>query len=162
MSLHPQLLADAPRANRSGIFRLKALFSEQRARESSEPRARSDWKELAIEWHMMANLASGATTFQSTLPESNNELRPGIYASLMVLLSKILPGTRMRGNRRIGQRARCWRMNAVRRFLADTTAATAIEYCIIAAGIALGIFVAVAGIEAKINAEFMAINGSMK
>jgi hypothetical protein len=60
MSLHPQLLADAPLTSRSGIFRLKALFAEQRAKESSESRLRSDWEELAIEWHMMANLADGA------------------------------------------------------------------------------------------------------
>jgi pilus assembly protein Flp/PilA len=53
-------------------------------------------------------------------------------------------------------------MNAVRRFVADETAATAVEYCLIASGIALGIFVAVAGIEAKINAEFTAINNSLK
>ena len=58
MNLHPQLLADAPITSRSGIFRLKALFSEQRAKESSEPRSRHDWEELAIEWHMMANLAA--------------------------------------------------------------------------------------------------------
>jgi hypothetical protein len=60
MSLHPQILANAPFANRSGIFRMKALFSEQRARESSEPTSRSNWEELAIEWHTMANLADGA------------------------------------------------------------------------------------------------------
>ena len=53
-------------------------------------------------------------------------------------------------------------MNAVRRFVADENAATAIEYCLIATGIALGIFVAVAGIEARINAEFTAINNSLK
>jgi hypothetical protein len=62
MRLHPQLLANAPTINRSSIFRLKALFSEQRARESSEPRSRNDWEELAIEWHMMANLAADAKT----------------------------------------------------------------------------------------------------
>jgi hypothetical protein len=60
MRLHPQLLAKAPVTSRSSIFRLKALFSEQRARESSEPRSRNDWEELAIEWHMMANLAAEA------------------------------------------------------------------------------------------------------
>jgi pilus assembly protein Flp/PilA len=53
-------------------------------------------------------------------------------------------------------------MNAVQRFIADETAATAIEYCLIAAGIALGIFVSIAGIEARINAEFTAINSSLK
>ena len=60
MSLHPQRLANAPSARRSGIFRLRALFSEQRAKQSSEPRARQDWEELAIEWHLMANLAAAA------------------------------------------------------------------------------------------------------
>ena len=60
MRLHPQLMAKAPITSRSSIFRLKALFSEQRARESIEPRSRADWEELAIERHMMANLAAGA------------------------------------------------------------------------------------------------------
>jgi hypothetical protein len=58
MRLHPQLMAKAPITSRSSIFRLKALFSEQRAKESSEPRARDDWEELANEWHMMANLTA--------------------------------------------------------------------------------------------------------
>lgn len=57
-------------------------------------------------------------------------------------------------------RRRPW--STVRRFVADQNAATAIEYCLIATGIALGIFVAVAGIEARINAELTAINGSLK
>jgi pilus assembly protein Flp/PilA len=52
--------------------------------------------------------------------------------------------------------------NAALRFIADETAATAIEYCLIATGIALGILVAVAGIEARINAEFTALNSSLK
>jgi hypothetical protein len=37
---------------------LKALFSEQRARESTDPTSKQDWEELAIEWHTMANLAA--------------------------------------------------------------------------------------------------------
>jgi pilus assembly protein Flp/PilA len=65
-------------------------------------------------------------------------------------------------DRRLSYPAHGRPMKAVRRFLADETAATAIEYCLIASGIALGIFVAVAGIEAKINAKFTAINGSLK
>jgi hypothetical protein len=60
MSLHQPVLDSAPITSRSGVFRLKALFSEQRARESSDPTSRHDWEELAIEWHMMANLAAGA------------------------------------------------------------------------------------------------------
>jgi hypothetical protein len=59
MSLDPRLLANTLIDTRSGIFRLKALLSEQRARESREPRSRSDWEELAIEWHLMADLAAG-------------------------------------------------------------------------------------------------------
>jgi pilus assembly protein Flp/PilA len=53
-------------------------------------------------------------------------------------------------------------MKTIRRFLADDTGATAIEYCLIATAIALGIFVAVAGIEARINAKFSAINASLR
>ena len=53
-------LNHAPIAGRAGIFRLKALFSEQRARESTDPTSRDDWQELAIEWHMMAHLAARA------------------------------------------------------------------------------------------------------
>ena len=33
MSLHQQVLADAPATSRSDVFRLKAQFSEQRAQE---------------------------------------------------------------------------------------------------------------------------------
>jgi hypothetical protein len=60
MTLREQTLSSAPISDRSGIFRLKALFSEQRARESTNPTAKQDWEELAIEWHMMANLAARA------------------------------------------------------------------------------------------------------
>jgi pilus assembly protein Flp/PilA len=67
-----------------------------------------------------------------------------------------------RNNRRFSYEVPRRSMNAVCRFVADDNAATAIEYCLIAAGIALGIFVAVAGIEARINAEFTAINNSLK
>jgi hypothetical protein len=59
MRLDPRLLANASVNTRSGLFRLKALFSEQRARQSREPRSRRDWEEMAIEWHAMANLAAG-------------------------------------------------------------------------------------------------------
>jgi pilus assembly protein Flp/PilA len=67
----------------------------------------------------------------------------------------------MRNNRR-GHWFHCQPMNDIRLFVADESAATAIEYCLIASGIALGIFVAVAGMEAKINAEFTAINSSLR
>jgi hypothetical protein len=59
MTLHQSALPNAPIANRSGVFRLKALFSEERARESTDQASKKDWEELAIEWHMMASLAAG-------------------------------------------------------------------------------------------------------
>jgi hypothetical protein len=58
MTLRQPVLPNAPIASRSGVFRLKALFSEERARESTDETSRKDWEELAIEWHMMANLAA--------------------------------------------------------------------------------------------------------
>ena len=158
MSLHPQLLAKAPVANRSGIFRLKALFSEQRAKEASEPRSRDDWAELAIEWHMLANLSANAN--RESIPidplESQNAWLSWTRFSVAVGLDGRAHDPRS------GQKAHRRSINAVIRFIADETAATAIEYCLIATGIALGIFVAVAGIEARINAEFSAINSSLK
>ena len=54
MTFHHEIAASAP--NRSEKFRLKALLSEQRARESTDHKSKHDWEELAIEWHMMANL----------------------------------------------------------------------------------------------------------
>jgi hypothetical protein len=59
MALHQSVLPNAPIASRSGVFRLKALFSEERARESADQASKKDWEELAIEWHMMASLAAG-------------------------------------------------------------------------------------------------------
>jgi hypothetical protein len=59
MTFHHEIAASAPSPNRSRQFRSKALLSEQRARESTDQRSKQDWEELAIEWHMMANLAEG-------------------------------------------------------------------------------------------------------
>jgi pilus assembly protein Flp/PilA len=78
-----------------------------------------------------------------------------------LLLSGVV-SKKMRDNDLVRYRTNCRPTDAVRRFVADETAATAIEYCLIAAGIALGILVAVAGIEARINAEFSALNNSLK
>ena len=53
-------------------------------------------------------------------------------------------------------------MNLIPRFLKDETAATAIEYGLIAAGISLAIIAAVNGLGSKLNARFTAINSSLK
>jgi pilus assembly protein Flp/PilA len=50
----------------------------------------------------------------------------------------------------------------IRKFWADETAATAIEYGLIAAGISLAIIAAVNGIGAKLNTKFSSINTSLK
>jgi pilus assembly protein Flp/PilA len=50
----------------------------------------------------------------------------------------------------------------IRKFWADETAATAIEYGLIAAGISLAIIAVVNGIGAKLNTKFSSINTSLK
>jgi pilus assembly protein Flp/PilA len=53
-------------------------------------------------------------------------------------------------------------MNAVHRFLADESGATAIEYGLIAAGIALAIIAVVNGLGTRLNTKFTSINSSLK
>jgi pilus assembly protein Flp/PilA len=47
-------------------------------------------------------------------------------------------------------------------FLADESGATAIEYGLIAAGIALAIIATVNGLGTKLNSKFTSINSSLK
>jgi pilus assembly protein Flp/PilA len=49
-----------------------------------------------------------------------------------------------------------------KKFLADESGATAIEYGLIAAGIALAIITVVNGLGTKLNTKFSAINSSLK
>jgi pilus assembly protein Flp/PilA len=53
-------------------------------------------------------------------------------------------------------------MKTIQRFLADETGATAIEYGLIAAGIALAIIAIVNGLGAKLDTKFTSINTSLK
>ena len=48
------------------------------------------------------------------------------------------------------------------RFLSDESGATAIEYCLIACGIALAIIVTVQGIGPQLSTKFTAVNTSLK
>jgi pilus assembly protein Flp/PilA len=50
----------------------------------------------------------------------------------------------------------------VRKFCADQSGATAIEYGLIAAGIALAIIAVVNGLGTKLDTKFTAINSSLK
>ena len=52
--------------------------------------------------------------------------------------------------------------NLLARFVKDESGATAIEYGLIAAGIALAIIAVVNGIGTNLNAKFTSINGSLK
>jgi len=53
-------------------------------------------------------------------------------------------------------------MRTIKRFLRDETAATAIEYGLIAAGISLAIIAIVNGLGTKLNTKFTAVNTSLK
>ena len=50
----------------------------------------------------------------------------------------------------------------IRRFLEDDTGATAIEYGLIAAGIAVAIIVAVQTLGTNLNTTFSTVSGSLK
>ena len=48
------------------------------------------------------------------------------------------------------------------KFLADESGATAIEYCLIAAGLSIVIITAVNGIGSTLNTRFTSVNSSLK
>jgi pilus assembly protein Flp/PilA len=50
----------------------------------------------------------------------------------------------------------------ISRFLSDQSGATAIEYCLIASGIALAIMAAVQGIGPQLSTKFTSVNSSLK
>jgi pilus assembly protein Flp/PilA len=50
----------------------------------------------------------------------------------------------------------------ISRFLSNKSGATAIEYCLIASGIALAIMAAVQGIGPTLNTTFTSVNSSLK
>ena len=50
----------------------------------------------------------------------------------------------------------------IARFLEDQSGATAIEYCLIAAGISIVILAAVNGIGTSLNGTFTTVNSSLK
>jgi pilus assembly protein Flp/PilA len=53
-------------------------------------------------------------------------------------------------------------MKTIRKFFNDESGATAIEYGLIAAGIALAIIAVVNGLGTKLNSKFSSINSSLK
>jgi pilus assembly protein Flp/PilA len=68
-----------------------------------------------------------------------------------------------RGRIRLGQRQEFFRMRRlVSDFFADQSGATAIEYCLIAAGIAFAIIATVQGIGPQLSTKFTSVNNSLK
>ncbi len=53
-------------------------------------------------------------------------------------------------------------LRVFKNFLADESGATAIEYGLIAAGIALAIIVTIDGLGSRLNTKFTSINSSLK
>jgi pilus assembly protein Flp/PilA len=53
-------------------------------------------------------------------------------------------------------------MQPIARFVRDESGATAIEYCLIASGIAAVIIVAVNGIGSSLNNKFTSINSQLR
>ena len=53
-------------------------------------------------------------------------------------------------------------MQLFSRFLSDESGATAIEYCLIAAGLSIVIVTAVNGIGSTLNTKFSSMNSSLK
>ena len=53
-------------------------------------------------------------------------------------------------------------MQLFSRFLSDESGATAIEYCLIAAGLSIVIVTAVNGIGGTLNTKFASVNASLK
>ena len=53
-------------------------------------------------------------------------------------------------------------MQMIRKFLANESGATAIEYALIAAGITLAIIASVTSLGSKINGKYSSINSSLK
>ncbi len=50
----------------------------------------------------------------------------------------------------------------IRQFVDDERGATAIEYCLIATGIAFVIIASVAGVGTQLNTKFVSVNSSLK
>ena len=53
-------------------------------------------------------------------------------------------------------------MKTIRKFLADEAAATAVEYGLIAAGIAIAIILSVKGVGTQVGTKFTVISTSLK
>jgi pilus assembly protein Flp/PilA len=152
MDLRPQILSNTLVANDPAIFASKPVKRTARGN-----RVNRDQEAIGRNWRLKYQ-----KFFKATLLESQNVRPPNAGFNFAILGRSERSMQKTRNNLGFSYEVPRRAMNAICRFVADDNAATAIEYCLIATGIALGIFVAVAGIEARINAEFAAINNSLK
>lgn len=53
-------------------------------------------------------------------------------------------------------------MSAIVRFMSDSSGATAIEYCLLAAGISIGIIAAVSAVGTTLNTTFTSVNSQIR
>jgi pilus assembly protein Flp/PilA len=60
------------------------------------------------------------------------------------------------------RRQEFWMQKLIARFLVDQSGATAIEYCLIAAGISIVILAAVNGMGTALNSKYAAVSASLK
>lgn len=67
-----------------------------------------------------------------------------------------------RGENLVGRRQEYWMRRLITGFLKSESGATAIEYCLIAAGISIVIVVAVNGMGSGLNEKFTSVNASIK
>jgi pilus assembly protein Flp/PilA len=85
-------------------------------------------------------------------------------AKLEIIVSRNLRSTRVFTGRDFGQH-RIWRIGVKRfflKFLSDQSGATAIEYGLIAAGIAIAIITAVNGVGTSLSTEFGNVSTALK
>jgi pilus assembly protein Flp/PilA len=67
-----------------------------------------------------------------------------------------------RGKNLVGHHQEFWMRRLISAFLRDEFGATAIEYCLIAAGISIVIVVVVNGIGSSLNEKYASVNASLK
>jgi pilus assembly protein Flp/PilA len=72
------------------------------------------------------------------------------------------PSTALAESLETGRRQELGMRKLVARFLADQSGATAIEYCIIAAGISIVIVTVVQGLGTNLNTKYSSISSSLK
>jgi pilus assembly protein Flp/PilA len=83
-----------------------------------------------------------------------------VLINLLATNPALMSSSHRRGRIRAGDREA--RVRLLAKFLGDESGATAIEYCLIACGIAFAIIAIVQGIGPTLGTKFTAVNSSLK